>query len=302
MGLFDSVCVNFACRLTIKYRRPGASGYLKHASGTHELSRPAKEAGTEGFGICRVTFTEVKGVVSVTYKMKTTSLLMLALAAWSVSAAETATDKPAPHWSGIATNSLGKTVATITFESQEVPELAAWGKQAGQLCAAWYPRICDLLASEGFTPPNSVQLHFRKDMKGVAATGGNVIDIAADYVKGHTNDYGMVIHELTHVVQSYPPGGPGWLVEGIADYIRLSHFEPQVPVPRIDPDRASYRDAYKTTAAFLAWIEKNHDRQIVKKLNRALREKTFREELFSEFTGRNVNELWHGFTQSLRKQ
>jgi len=33
--------------------------------------------------------------------------------------------------------------------------------------------------------------------------------------------FGMVIHELRHVVQSYHRGNtPGWLTEGIADHIR----------------------------------------------------------------------------------
>ena len=234
--------------------------------------------------------------------MKTPLFLLVQLLAVSVPAADLPTANRALQWDGIAVDSQGKTLATITVESAEVPELAEWGKLAGKLCAAWYPKICDLLASEGFTPPKSVQIRLRKDMKGVAATSGNVIDIAADFVKGHNHDFGMVIHELTHVVQNYPPGGPGWLVEGIADYIRLSHFEPQLPLPRIDPDRASYRDAYKTTATFLAWIEENHDRQIVKKLNRALREKSFQAELFKEHTGRDVDELWQRFTQTLRKQ
>ncbi len=234
--------------------------------------------------------------------MKTPLLLLVLLLAGSVSAADTATDKRALQWDGSATDSQGKTLATITVEFSEVPELAEWGKQSGTLCVAWYPKICELLASEGSKPPDPVTIHFRKDMKGVAATSGNVIDIAADYVKGHTNDFGMVIHELTHVAQNYPPGGPGWLVEGIADYIRLSHFEPQVPLPRIDPDRASYRDAYKTTAVFLAWIERNHDRQVVKKLNRALREKSFKAELFKEYTGKSVDELWQEFAGSLRKK
>ena len=234
------------------------------------------------------------------FEMKT-SLLLIGLVAWHVSAADTAPAKREIPWREIATDAHGQTLATITVDTSEAPELADWGMRAGKLCVAWYPKICDLLASEGFTPPKSVQLRFRKDMKGVAATSGNVIDIAADYVKGHPDDFGMVVHELTHVAQSYPPGGPGWLVEGIADYIRLSHFEPQFPLPRIDLDRASYRDAYKTTAIFLAWIEKNHDRQTVKKLNRALREKSFKAELFREYTGKSLDELWQSFTQSLRK-
>ncbi len=216
------------------------------------------------------------------------------------SLAADAPEKPAPVWTGTATNAQGAVLAEVVVEAHETPDLEAWAKRAGQLCAEWYPKIFVLLPSEGFTPPAKVILRFKADMKGVAAASGNVINFSAGYVRGHTNDWGMVVHELTHVVQSYPPGGPGWLVEGIADYIRLSHFEPNAPKPRINPDKASYRDAYKTTAIFLAWVEKHHDAKLVVKLNAALRQRKYSPELFKEATGKTVDELWADFTAELR--
>lgn len=239
--------------------------------------------------------------------MKVSWLLLLGLLASSALAAETPPATNEVSWSAITTNAQGETLARITVDTSEVPDLAAWGRHAGGLCAEWYPKIATLLASDVFTPPQSVALRFRKDMRGVAATGGRRISIAADYVRGHTNDWGMVIHELTHVVQAYPeaePGctKPGWLVEGIADYIRLAHFEPQARRPRINPDRASYRDAYKTTAGFLEWAEKTHDPHLVQQLNQPLREGKFKLELFKEYTGKTVDELWQEFTESLRAQ
>lgn len=210
--------------------------------------------------------------------------------------------KAAPVWTGTATNAAGAVLAKIVVEAHETPDLADWAKRAGQLCAEWYPKVAILLASEGFTPPDQVTLRFRADMKGVAAASGNVINFAAGYVRGHTNDWGMVVHELTHVVQSYPPGGPGWLVEGIADYIRLSHFEPHAPKPRLNPDKASYRDAYKTTAMFLAWVEQQHDPKLVAKLNAALRQRKYSPDVFKEATGKTVDELWADFTAALRAQ
>lgn len=230
-------------------------------------------------------------------------LLFVALAAgWlnaSASAAESP-EKPAPVWIGNATNAQGAVLAKVIVEAHETPDLADWAKRAGQLCAEWYPKVSALLASEGFAPPEKVTLRFRADMKGVAAASGNAINFAAGYVRGHTNDWGMVVHELTHVVQSYPPGGPGWLVEGIADYIRLAHFEPGAPRPRINPDKASYRDAYKTTAIFLAWVEQRHDARLVSKLNAALRQRKYSPELFKEATGKTVDELWSDFAADLR--
>ncbi len=231
------------------------------------------------------------------------TLLAVALTAgWfaACAAAADSPEKPAPIWTGSATNAQGTVLAKIVVEAHETPDLADWAKRAGLLCADWYPKVLALLASEGFTPPDQVTLRLRADMKGVAAASGNVINFAAGYVRGHTNDWGMVVHELTHVVQSYPPGGPGWLVEGIADYIRLSHFEPGAPKPRINPDKASYRDAYKTTAIFLAWVEKQHDAKLVSKLNAALRQRKYSHELFKDATGRTLDELWSDFTADLR--
>lgn len=203
-------------------------------------------------------------------------------------------------WIGKATNAQGETLATIKVDTSQAPDLEAWGRHAGELCVEWYPKICELLASDGFVPPQSVRLRFR-DESGVAATGGNTISINANYVRHATNDFGMVIHELTHVVQSYHRGRvPGWLTEGIADYIRLAHFEPQARRPRINPDRASYRDAYKTTAIFLEWAENKYDKALVRKLNSAAREGQYGNDLFKDYTGKTVDELWQEFTATLR--
>jgi len=226
-------------------------------------------------------------------------LLCLCVMGWFAPAAEPSA-KPAPVWTGTATNAQGAVLARIAVEAHETPDLAEWAKRAGQLCAEWYPKIYALLASEGFTPPDQVTLRFRADMKGVAAASGNVINFAAGYVRGHTNDWGMVVHELTHVVQSYPPGGPGWLVEGIADYVRLTHFEPRVPRPRLNLDKASYRDAYKTTAIFLEWAERKHDAKLVSKLNAACRQRKYSPELWKEATGKTVDELWADYVAELR--
>jgi hypothetical protein len=195
----------------------------------------------------------------------------------------------------------------IMVDTSEVPELDAWGKHAKELCEQWYPKIVDLLPSEGFEPLLSTRLLFKKDKGGVADTSrGTDISIAAKYVIGHTNDFGMVIHELTHVVQAYPGPKdgftkPGWLVEGIADNIRLFHFEPDVRRPRINPDKANYTDAYKTTAGFLDWVEKNYDKELVKKLSAALRQGEYQDSLWQKCTGKTVDELWKEFADSLRK-
>lgn len=232
--------------------------------------------------------------------LATTKLtFLLGVLIWFVAdscfAGDAATNSAA--WQGVATNAQGEIMATITVDTLQTPDLADWGKEAGALCAAWYPKICVLLASDDFTPPNHVWLRFR-DGSGVAGTSADVITINAHFIRHHPDDRGMVIHELTHVVQSYHHDNPGWLVEGIADYIRLAKFEPQAPRPGFHAGRDRYTDGYKTTALFLEWIEQKHDAQLVKKLNAACRAGTFRPELFKEFTGKTVDELWQDYADS----
>jgi hypothetical protein len=42
------------------------------------------------------------------------------------------------------------------------------------------------------------------------------------------DEFAMLIHELTHVIQQYPhsPIKRGWVTEGIADYVRFFHYQP----------------------------------------------------------------------------
>jgi hypothetical protein len=334
-------------------------------------------------------------------------------------------------WSGLSKNSRGKTVAKIVVDTSEVPDLAKWGRHAGELCVEWYPKIAVILGVDGFLTNRTVRLYFHKEMGGVANTDtrNGVINISSAYVRGHTNDWGMVVHELTHTVQSfggrgsatfsaedikdvdslaarlkehsdavsqylwrqlsdaaqkeisayttnsdgkelqadlvkeingiiqtnslyeglrreemqlagvtlstrakallgqglqgeqltrlnrailedaYPQAMPNnrggrrngaWLTEGIADYVRLGHYEPDTPPPRINPDRAKYTDSYKTTATFFRWIEKSYDKEFVKKVNLALRNGTYSLGLFKQYTGKTIDELWEEFASALR--
>jgi hypothetical protein len=183
----------------------------------------------------------------------------------------------------------------VTVDVSQVPELASWAEQAKSVVEQWHPRIVNLLHSDGFTPPAEVTMLFMRDKKGVADTAGTTISISADWVKKHPDDLGMVVHELTHVIQSYPKSEAGWLVEGIADYVRFFHYEPNVKLASIDPARQSYRDGYRTTAMFLAWIERTHDEAIVRKLNDALRRSTYKYDLFKQYTSKSLDRLWADF-------
>jgi hypothetical protein len=190
----------------------------------------------------------------------------------------------------------------VQVDTSEVPDLAPWGAKAKELVLKWHPIIAEMLKSEGFTPNPDVKIVFKKEMKGVAYTSGNVITISGDWVKKRPDDYGMVVHELTHVLQVYPrtKRKDGWLVEGIADYIRFFKYEPDTKLGAINP-KSSYHDGYRTAARFLAWIEKTKDKEIISKLNLALRKSEYKDELFKDATGTSLDDLWAEFLKSEKK-
>jgi hypothetical protein len=224
---------------------------------------------------------------------RTTSLLvLLLLACLPCSAAPAADAKSGAAPAGPA--------PTFEADVSQVPELQPWGRAAEALCQSWYPKIVAILRSDDSVRPLAavVKLHFEKEMRGVAYASGGEIHIAAEWVRSHPNDFGMVVHELTHLVQRYPRNGAGWLVEGIADYVRLRHFEPLLPLPRIDFTKAKYTDSYKTTAAFLMWLEDKYGAELVPKLNAALRGGSYTDALFQDVTGKEVTQLWSDFAEA----
>jgi hypothetical protein len=184
-------------------------------------------------------------------------------------------------------------------DTSKAPDLQPWGRAAEAVCQVWYPKVVAILKSDDASPPPppDVKIVF-ETMDGVAYTAGGEIHISADWVRKHPNDFGMVVHELTHVVQRYPRNRAGWLVEGIADYVRLRHFEPQLPPPRIDFAKAKYTDSYKTTATFLAYLEDTYGADVVPKLNAALRRRTYKDELFEEIAGKPLDALWADFVEA----
>lgn len=183
---------------------------------------------------------------------------------------------------------------TITVDVSESPQLAEWAAEARKKCETWLPKLQKEYDSPGHRPADAVTLFFKKGMDGVAYTARRRIVISSKWVTDHPDDLGMVIHELMHVVQAYPPSKAGWLVEGIADYVRYIQFEPENKSKWRIGDKSSYKDGYGVTASFLAWLEKKHP-GIVVKLNTALRTSKYEDALFEELAGKPLDDLWKDF-------
>ncbi|NDG63970.1 MAG: hypothetical protein EBY29_10990 [Planctomycetes bacterium] len=180
------------------------------------------------------------------------------------------------------------------------PALMQWAGDAGKVCAEWYPIVCRFLATEDWARPKELVLVFRRGLNAPAVTRENRMEFDAQWITDHPDDFGIVIHELTHVIQAYPAATttPGWLVEGIADYIRLWKYEPEVPRPHIERATAKWTDGYRTTATFLAWACARYDRRLVRVLDKALRNGSYSDAIWTQVTGKGLEELWAEFVRS----
>ncbi|TLD72082.1 hypothetical protein FEM03_04975 [Phragmitibacter flavus] len=186
----------------------------------------------------------------------------------------------------------------VHVDCSQAPECEAWGQQAKAMVELWFPIIATYLDTPGWRPPPEILLIFL-EMKGVAHASGHTIHISRDWIKKQPQDIGMVLHEMVHVIQGYPPQKEHWwLVEGIADYIRFWKAEPGGQ-PKINRGTDHYRKGYRVTGAFLAWIETTHAPLIVQEANLALRRGTYSDALFKKKTGMDLDALWTGFLTSL---
>ncbi|RYG48147.1 hypothetical protein EON79_05355 [bacterium] len=229
--------------------------------------------------------------------MRRTALLPLALLAATAFAQDPLTKYMYP---------LAKPLKTpkVIVDTTDIPSLAPWAAKAKVIVEQWYPYLTSMLATEDWKAPREIRLVFKKKIDAPAWAAGNEITFSGEWLTAHPDDMGIVVHELTHIIQSYPgiegDIDRGWLVEGIADYIRWWRYEPESPRSRVDPAKAKYTDAYRTTAAFLAWTSAKYDRGLVMALDRAFRKRQDPVPEFKRLTGKDVDTLWAEYIATLK--
>lgn len=189
----------------------------------------------------------------------------------------------------------------VVVDVSDFPEGKAWAETAKGLVERWFSTVTTWLATEDYKPPAEIKLVFKKEISAPAYASGGTITINGKWITQHPEDLGMVIHELTHVIQQYPNSRnkPGWLVEGIADYTRWWKYEPELHAGkgRTKPDleKAKYTDSYRTTAMWLAWSSRKYHMGLVPALDRAMRKREDPMPVFKSLTGRDADELWKEF-------
>lgn len=205
----------------------------------------------------------------------------------------------------------------IVIDTTETPDLADWAtKELAPVVKEWYPKLVAMLPSDGYEAPTRVSITFSASMQGVAATGGTRVRCAATWFRRNLQGEakGAIVHELVHVVQNYGiarrnnPNAtrtPGWLVEGICDYIRWFLYEPQThgaDITSRNIANARYDASYRISGNFLNWAVGTYDKDVVVKLNAAAREGRYTEDLWKTITGHTVQELGDQWKASLEKE
>jgi hypothetical protein len=196
--------------------------------------------------------------------------------------------------------------SAIKFTSFEGADVKDWDKKAPEVASKWHDPIRKLLAVTTPVPPE-IQLIVRKGMKVPAYCTGNQLHLSWEHIQRFPDDLGMVVHELCHIVQSYPPRQPGWLVEGIADYVRYYHYEPErgkkftATGKDITWTGADWKRGYLPAAAVLDWAVRHGKPKALEELNALLKAGKYSDEAFAKAAGASPEELWKQLTESWRK-
>lgn len=195
------------------------------------------------------------------------------------------------------------------------PDLKEWSeKELKPVIEKWYPKIVDMLPSEGFEAPKQVRFQYlpADKMNGIPAWAQNAtVSMNAGWFRGELKREarGAVVHEMVHVVQDYQRWGgrgrrgpPGWIVEGIPDYIRWFLYEPESRGALLSKKalaNAKHDASYRTTGNFIDWVVRTQDGggDLLQRLNAAARHGKYSSDVWKELTGKTEGELaeaWRG--------
>jgi hypothetical protein len=199
---------------------------------------------------------------------------------------------------GSTNKAQAQTIKVVMGKHPPKAEQAA--AETDKIIKHWMP-ILDGWLGKKLDKDIEVRVHFIDEAKGDiawVAADGLTINLAK-CLQGSHIDEGILIHELTHILQPYPDGKvPGWLVEGIADYNRWVRYEPHNwgtgPVGKGE----SYKDGYGRAADFLGWVERHYDRKLVQQIHAAACAGKYNDDLFNKLTKKPLDRLWADYVEA----
>jgi hypothetical protein len=218
-------------------------------------------------------------------------------------------------------------------EVANAPEARAVAQRARQLGDAVYPQILDLLGDGTPDMPQRLDIVFREHLSGPRLRPGEevwgcatreTVFLNAGWLCEHPEYLDAVlVHEMAHVAQNYPhigyrhvwqwyahqigfivahpfrnypPPGPTYWLEGIADYVcaKLGYTN-TCECPQCDEAYPHYTSGYNCTSAFLLYIDSTYGPAVIGRLNAALRRGNYSDQFFAGATGKTLGELWKDF-------
>ena len=199
----------------------------------------------------------------------------------------------------VAQETIKKNGYTLSFESNYAALDPKLKKRLIETFFVVYPKL-----AKEYNPNTLKSVKFFVDTayKGVAATANGKVTYSSIWMDKHPEDIDVVTHEVMHIVQDYGSSvGPGWLTEGIADYARfkfgVDNAGAKWILPTLKPEH-SYKNSYRITARFFAWIEKNVKPSTIKAVDASLRDHSYQQEIWTTLTGKDLDELWADYTKN----
>ena len=185
---------------------------------------------------------------------------------------------------------------SVHLNISQTPQLENWGFHAKELITLWPPRIALILDVEDY--PHNIDLTIQKSDEGIAFTDSNAITVSSHWIEKYPEDIGLIVHEAVHVVQLYPEFEPGWITEGIADYIRWHLYEKK-PLDwfPVGEDEKGYEAAYRITGGFFLWITLHKNADFMKILNTYMKGGGYKDSIFFQYNGKDLDALWLEYIQ-----
>ena len=188
---------------------------------------------------------------------------------------------------------------TLSFESNFAELDPKLKKRLIETFFEVYPKL-----AKEYNPNTIKDVKFSVDTnyKGVAATSNGKVTFSSIWMVKHPEDIDVVTHEVMHIVQDYGRSvGPGWLTEGIADYARykfgVDNAGAKWTLPALKPEH-TYKNSYRITARFFAWIEKHVKAGTIKAVDASLRNHSYKPELWTTLTGKDLDALWAEYVKN----
>lgn len=144
--------------------------------------------------------------------------------------------------------------------------------------------------------PQTIYLDIR-DIDPPAGVNGNRLTVQRQWMLNNPHDTDIVVHEGMHIVQSYTSGNvPGWITEGIADYVRNEFGLSNVNWLQRYRYGQHYTHGYGVAGSLLQWINENYSgggTSRVDQLDKLLRSGEYTDDIWVQWTGLDVDHLWH---------